>query len=230
MDLGDAGGFPPPVAELDALGFAILLVFFPIPMVGGGGAQEVWGARAQERTEDERKKKALYAVPVPIYGAGFCISTVKGNMINGRRESGRTRGKKSMQQSSTTHDLLGCLLDSRAMGGHFITNQLVRRWAHTARVFRSKPSVRDSSMTSSSPKSTVSAHPRDPKKSSHSKDQLKQDKGKNQCLSLCSADAQPSTGSGATPIGSAVAHPIETQEIRSSLKGEGIQEPRRRHW
>ena len=151
-------------------------------------------------------------------------------MINGRRESGRARGKESMQQSSTTHDLLGCLLDSRAMGGHFITDQPVRRWAHSARVFRGTPSTRDSSMTSSSPKSIVSTHPRDPKKSSHPKDQLKRDKGKNQCLSLCSADAQPSTGSGATPIGSAVAHPIEVQETRSSLEDEGIQESRRRQW
>ena len=179
---------PPPATELDALGLAILLFFFPIPMVGGGGAQEVWGARTQEITEGERKKKALYAIPVSIYGAGFCISTVKGSVINGQRVSGRARGKKSVRQSSTTHDLLGCLLDSRAMGGHFITDQPVRRWAHSARVFRGTPSTRDSSMTSSSPKSIVSTHPRDPKKSSHPKDQLKRDKGKNQCLSLCSAD------------------------------------------
>ena len=74
VGLGGAGGFPPPAAELDALGFAALLVFFPIPMVGGGGVQEIWGARAQERTEDKRKKKALYAVPVPIYGVGFFAS------------------------------------------------------------------------------------------------------------------------------------------------------------
>ena len=229
-DLEGAGGLPPPATELDALGLAILLFFFPIPMVGGGGAQEVWGARTQEITEGERKKKALYAVPVSIYGAGFCISTVRGNEINGRREFGRTRGKKSMQQSSITHDLLGCLLDFRAMRSHSITDQSVRRWVHTARVFWSTPSTRDSPMTSLSLKSTVSAHPRDPKKSFHSKDQLKQDEEKNQCLSLCSADAQPSTGSGATPIGSAVAHPIEVQETRSSLEDEGIQESRRRQW
>ena len=77
VDLGGAGGFPPPVAELDALGFAALLVFFPIPMVGGGGAQGVWGTQTQERTEDERKKKAFYAVSVPIWGGTLHLNRQK---------------------------------------------------------------------------------------------------------------------------------------------------------
>ena len=65
----EAGGLLPPAAELDALGFATLSVFFP--MVGGGGAQEVWGARTQERTDEQRAKgRRRRSMPSPFLYLG----------------------------------------------------------------------------------------------------------------------------------------------------------------